>query len=94
MFSAAEMQKIRVTGLRSDLEQVIGALHEMGEVEFRKVGEGYFEPDVPLEHFAEISEQLVRMRGIEAAMKPQKPEVQEVGGWREVVEECQIMMID
>jgi len=94
MFSAAEMQKIRVTGLRSDLEQVIGALHEMGEVEFRKVGEGYFEPDVPLEHFAEISEQLVRMRGIEAMLKPQKAEQQEVGSWQEVVENCRILMID
>ncbi|MDO8339257.1 MAG: V-type ATPase 116kDa subunit family protein [Candidatus Burarchaeum sp.] len=95
MFKSAEMQKIRVTGLRSDLERVIRALHEMGEVDFRKVKDGYFEADAPLEHFADISEQLVRMRGLESMLVPQKPAgMQKVGDWRKVVEECRAMQID
>jgi V/A-type H+-transporting ATPase subunit I len=88
------MQRIRVTGLRSDLERVIGKLHNMGEVQFRKISEGYFYPEAPLENFADISEQLVRMRGMEAVLKPQAPEVQQVGNWREVVDECRGMQLD
>src|SRR3990167_704302 len=95
MFAPAETQKIRVTGLRSDLERVIRALHEMGEVDFRKVKDGYFEADAPLEHFADISEQLVRMRGLESMLVPQKAAgSQKVGSWRKVVEECRAMQID
>ncbi|VVC04635.1 V-type ATPase 116kDa subunit family protein [Candidatus Burarchaeum australiense] len=96
MFKAAEMQRIRVTGLRADLEPVIKALHEMGEVDFRKAGNGYFEADAPLEHFAEISEQLVRMRGIEAMLTPQpgKTRKQKVGNWRAVVDECKNIQVD
>ncbi|RLG17998.1 hypothetical protein DRN67_04660, partial [Candidatus Micrarchaeota archaeon] len=82
MLKPAEMQRIRVTGLRSDLERVISTLHEMGEVEFRKIKDEYFETDAPLDHFAEISRQLVRLRGIEAMLIPQRAKVRKVGGWR------------
>src|SRR3989344_2281669 len=66
----------------------------MGDVEFRKTSDEYFEADAPLDHFAEISKQLVRMRGIESMLKPQRARRQKVGDWRKVVEEARALQVD
>ena len=95
MFKTAEMQKIRVIGLRNDLPAIIQRLHELGEVDFRKIGETYFEPGAPLDNFAEVSEQLVRLRAVEQMLpKPKAHEPIEVPSWRDAVQEARTMGLD
>ncbi|MDI3487532.1 MAG: V/A-type H+/Na+-transporting ATPase subunit [Methanosarcinales archaeon] len=73
MLRPEKMELVRVTGVRRDLEKVIEALHKAGCVQLEKVSDEVLEhtqPDKPLDKFPTISEQLMRLRGLEAALKP------------------------
>ncbi|MHC1593619.1 MAG: V-type ATP synthase subunit I [Methermicoccaceae archaeon] len=67
------MELVRVTGVRRDLEKVIDALHKAGCVQLEKVSDEVLEYttlDKPLDSFSSISQQLVRLRGLESILKP------------------------
>jgi len=70
MFRPVEMMKIRVIGLRKDLEAMIKLLHETGYLEFTRYKNG-LERQTPLASYSQITEQLVRLRAIEKALPPQ-----------------------
>ncbi len=64
----AKMRKIRIISMRKDVPRLIAALHENGLVDFRDVNADFLEKDAPLEAFDNISSQLVRVRGLKAAL--------------------------
>ncbi len=68
MFRAAEMRKVRIFALRAALPELIAALHNEGIVEIKKGGFIGLEEGRPLEFFSVVSEQLVRMRAINAVL--------------------------
>ncbi|MHC1597888.1 MAG: V-type ATP synthase subunit I [Methermicoccaceae archaeon] len=73
MLRPEKMELVRLTGVRRDLERVIDALHKAGCVQLEKVSDDVLEhmqPDKPLDTFSTISQQLVRLRGLESALVP------------------------
>jgi V/A-type H+-transporting ATPase subunit I len=68
MFRAAEMRKVRVFALRTALPELIAALHNEGIVEITRGGFTGLDEGRPLEFFSVVSEQLVRMRAINAIL--------------------------
>jgi V/A-type H+-transporting ATPase subunit I len=68
MFKAAEMRKVRVFALRTALPELIAALHNEGVLEIKKGGFTGLDEGRPLEFFSVVSEQLVRMRAINAVL--------------------------
>ncbi len=69
------MAKVRVIGLRRDQAKVVAALHEAGLVEFKETGPSGLTPDIPGESYREVSEQLIRLRGIENYLKKSRGEI-------------------
>jgi len=95
MFKALPMQKIKVVGLRRDLSKVIDLLHEKGAVQFKKFYDVRVENDQPTEIFPAISEQLVKLQGIQSMLIPQhdyKPE--KMKSLEETLEESKRIDID
>ncbi|MCX6775237.1 MAG: V-type ATP synthase subunit I [Candidatus Micrarchaeota archaeon] len=89
------MQKIKVVGLRRDLSKVIGLLHGKGAIQFKKFCDARIENDQPMEIFPVISEQLVKLQGIQNTLIPQphsKPE--KMKSLEEIIEECKKIDID
>jgi V/A-type H+-transporting ATPase subunit I len=69
MMKAAEMRKVRIFALRSALPELIAALHKAGLVEIKKGEFQGMEDGRPLEFFSVVSEQLVRMRAMNAMLE-------------------------
>jgi len=69
MMKAAEMRKVRIYALRSALPGLIAALHKAGLVEIKKSEFKGLEEGRPLEFFSVVSEQLVRMRAMNAMLE-------------------------
>ncbi len=65
MLKPVEMQKIRVIGLRDDMQEMIKVLHDHGYVEITTYDGEQLESEEPLERYSEITEQLVRFRSME-----------------------------
>lgn len=64
MFRPSKMQKFRIIAIKSVVEKLIKKLHELGIVEIEILRDGSVEKATELESFAQISSQLVRIRGI------------------------------
>ncbi|MEW6329575.1 MAG: hypothetical protein AB1468_05695, partial [Candidatus Micrarchaeota archaeon] len=94
MLKPAKFAKVRVLGLRRDAGAVIKLLHEQGLLEFKEI-EVNIERDKPLETYAAISEQLVRLRAIEGYLKKQ-PVCERVKPLplEELVAECKSLDLD
>ncbi|VVB66692.1 V-type ATPase 116kDa subunit family protein [Candidatus Gugararchaeum adminiculabundum] len=72
MFTPTEMCKVRVIAMRDDAAQVIKSLHEWGIMHVEDCSASDISHGKPLESYESISEQLVRIRGIEASLTQQK----------------------
>jgi len=70
MLKPVPMRKIRVVGLRRQLEEVVGLLHNLGIVQFTRCEDARLCGEKPLDIYPVISEQLIRMRAIENALEP------------------------
>lgn len=64
-----EMQKVRIFALRSILTQLIADLHKAGVMEIKKEKFTGLEDGRPLEFFNVVSEQLVKVRAINAMLE-------------------------
>ncbi|MFH1470215.1 MAG: V-type ATPase 116kDa subunit family protein, partial [Candidatus Micrarchaeota archaeon] len=64
-----QMSKVKVIGLRKDLPKAVAALHEAGLVEIRGGSADFAEREAPGGLYKEVSEQLIRLRGIENYLK-------------------------
>jgi len=73
MMRAAEMRKVRVFALRSALPELIAALHREGLVEITRGQFQGLDEGRPLDFFSVVSEQLVRMRAINAMLEKYSP---------------------
>jgi V/A-type H+-transporting ATPase subunit I len=94
-----EMSKLRVIGLRKELAKTVTALHESGLVELKEVDSSSVRKDAPSEDFKAISEQLVKLRGIESYLKKGRPHGKTCGscehaGLKELLREVQAITID
>ncbi|MFH0817931.1 MAG: hypothetical protein V1909_04830, partial [Candidatus Micrarchaeota archaeon] len=91
-----DMSKVRVIGLRRDLPKVVAALHESGLVEIREVNPKTLERETPGEEYREVSEQLIRLRGIENYLKKDESEVKvcERLSLKKALEEAKSMKFD
>jgi V/A-type H+-transporting ATPase subunit I len=97
MLRPEKMEMIRVTGLHRDIDRVLDLLHRSGCVELRRVGEDVlekFEMGKPLDIFSKVSEQLVRLRGIESVLKPREVEPREKLELDEMFREAESLGID
>jgi len=65
------MARVRIIGAREHMGAVIRSLHNLGAVQIEDIGKslsgygGLLEQDAPLERFAEVSEYLAKLRGLE-----------------------------
>ncbi|MEM4389886.1 MAG: V-type ATP synthase subunit I [Candidatus Micrarchaeia archaeon] len=79
MLKPASMARVRIIGARERIDDVIRTLHNLGAVQVEDIGEslpsygGMLVQAAPLERFAEISEQLVKLRGLEAILGKHEP---------------------
>ena len=71
MLKPAQMTLIRVIGLRKDLDEAVKLLQDLGTVQFRRPGDTRLGAEKPMEYYAPVVEQLVRMRAIESVLEPQ-----------------------
>lgn len=72
MLKPAKMEKIKIIGLRKDADELVKALHNLGIVEIKKNTDVRLETNEQHEFLGEISEQLVRIKGIEGNLIAQK----------------------
>ena len=76
MMKPVKMQKVRIFSLRSVLSGLITALHKEGLMEITAEKFEGLDEGRPLEFFNVVSEQLVRMRSINAMMEKHAPKKQ------------------
>lgn len=83
MFRPTKMQKVRIIVLKSHVEQLITSLHNAGLVDIKRTKIENLSEGRPLPSFDEISQQLVRLRGVISVLEtkktskttPKKPEL-------------------
>jgi V/A-type H+/Na+-transporting ATPase subunit I len=68
MFKPAPMQKVRIIGLRAELSLVCSFLQKAGVIDLAETKSELLAKESPLEYFDAVSAQLVRIRGIKAAL--------------------------
>src|SRR3989338_7586496 len=68
MLKPAKMQKVRMFVLKSAITEVIKLLHELGVVEINVSHHEGLDSGRPLGYYDEISEQLVKIRGIKSLL--------------------------
>lgn len=69
MLKPVQMQKVRIIALRSAITNLIEELHKAGVMEIEKKAFEGLEARGPLEFFNVVSEQLVKIRAISAALE-------------------------
>ncbi|MDD5317841.1 MAG: hypothetical protein PHF51_03875, partial [Candidatus ainarchaeum sp.] len=74
MLKPAEMDKIRVIGLRKDMDAIVALIHDLGVVQFRKYADVRLSEEKPSEAYSAVSEQLVKLEALVAALKPRPVE--------------------
>jgi V/A-type H+-transporting ATPase subunit I len=70
MFKPAPMQKVRIIGLRAELSSVCSFLQKAGAIDLLETKSELLSKESPLDYFDAVSAQLVRIRGIKAALSP------------------------
>lgn len=71
MLKPAEMQKLRILGLKSECPSLISLLHEEGVLHLKHISPSELEKGSPLPNYDDISSQLVRVRTIRNSLPPQ-----------------------
>lgn len=83
MIKPEKMARVRIIGLRAQVEGVIRELHLLGTIQIEDLSkemekfEGALELDVPLEKFDAVSKQLVKLRGMESVLPKAKKTAEE-----------------
>jgi len=95
MLKPVPMAKVRAIALRKDLEDTVALLHEMGAVQLTKYEDKRLSAEKPIEAYQPLMAQLVRLRAIEAALKPVPiTEKQKLLPLGELLAECQALRLD
>lgn len=68
MFRPTEMQKVRLIVLKSRVEELITALHEVGLVDIKRTRLENLSEGRPLQSFDEVSQQRLRLRAIASVL--------------------------
>lgn len=69
MLKPAKMRKVRIIVLRDAVKYLIKALHKQGFMEIKKTKFPSLDDGRPLEFYNEVSEQLVKLRGVAALLE-------------------------
>ncbi|MBI2079304.1 hypothetical protein HYT84_00945, partial [Candidatus Micrarchaeota archaeon] len=76
MFYPVKMQKVRIIVIKSLIDEIVKKLHELGLVEINVFENEQVEKGIPLERHNEISQYLIKIRGIKNSLEKytdQKP---------------------
>ena len=80
------MTKISVTGPKTQLENVVDQLHELGVMDFDNYN-GELDTGEPMEGSEDISELLVDIRSLQSKLSPEGREEASISDARDAVEE-------
>ncbi|MBI2597626.1 MAG: hypothetical protein HYW50_00335 [Candidatus Diapherotrites archaeon] len=58
------MSKIRAIGIRKELGQFTGFLHESGFAEIREFSQEEIQKELPAQHYSDIVEELIKLEGV------------------------------
>ncbi|MFH1586857.1 MAG: V-type ATP synthase subunit I [Candidatus Diapherotrites archaeon] len=72
MLKPERMSKIKIVGLQKDLQEVINFIHKDGRLEIKKTTDARLDGNKPAEVLGRVSEELVRLKGIEGNLTKQE----------------------